>query len=113
MSIPIRPSGSSHGPLPTQSPATPSPLRLDRTQALFLCVDVQERLASAMHEQLLDRLRKNAVVLLRGAAVLGVPVLVSEQYKKGLGETLPDLVAALPAGTPRLDKLALDRKSVV
>jgi nicotinamidase-related amidase len=106
MSIPMSSSASSRGPLPTQSPATPSPLRLDRAQALFLLVDVQERLATAMHEPLLDRLRKNAIALLRGAAVLGVPVLVSEQYKKGLGETLPELVAALPAGTPRLDKLA-------
>ena len=90
---------------PVQSASAPSPLRLLREQALVLCVDVQERLSAVLPEELLSRLRKNAAILLRGAAALGVPVLVSEQYKKGLGDTLPDLVAALPAGTRRLEKL--------
>ena len=91
--------------LPVQSNASASPLRLVREQALILCVDVQERLSAALLPELGLRLRKNAAILLRGAAALGVPVLVSEQYKKGLGDTLPDLVAALPTGTPRLEKL--------
>ena len=91
--------------LPVQSNASASPLRLVREQALILCVDVQERLSAALPPELGLRLRKNAAILLRGAAALGVPVLVSEQYKKGLGDTLPDLVAALPTGTPRLEKL--------
>jgi nicotinamidase-related amidase len=90
---------------PVQSPATASPLRLLREQAIVLCVDVQERLSSAIPEELLSRLRKNAAILLRGAAALQVPVLVSEQYKKGLGDTLPDLVEALPAGSRRFEKL--------
>ena len=89
--------------LPVQSSSSASPLRLVREQALILCVDVQERLSAALPPELVLRLRKNAAILLRGAAALGVPVLVSEQYKKGLGDTLPDLVAALPTGTPRLD----------
>ena len=80
-------------------------LRLLREQALFLCVDVQERLSAALPPELLARMRKNSATLLRGAAALGVPVLVSEQYKKGLGDTLPDLVEALPPGTPRFEKL--------
>jgi nicotinamidase-related amidase len=76
-----------------------------REQALVVCVDVQERLSNAIPHELLARMRKNAAILLRGAAALHVPVLVSEQYKKGLGETLPDLVEALPVGTPRVEKL--------
>jgi nicotinamidase-related amidase len=100
------PSQSSAGPsAPSQSSSAASPLRLVREQALVLCVDVQERLSAALPEELLRRMRKNAAILLRGAAALGVPVLVSEQYKKGLGDTLPDLVAALPDGTQRLEKL--------
>ena len=93
--------------VPVQSVATSAaaPLRLMREQALVLCVDVQERLSAALPAELLARLRKNAAILLRGAAALGVPVLVSEQYKKGLGDTLPDLVEALPAGAVRLEKL--------
>ena len=99
------PQSSAGASAPIQSPSAASPLRLLREQALVLCVDVQERLSAALPEELLGRLRKNAAILLRGAAALGVPVLVSEQYKKGLGDTLPDLVEALPAGTQRFEKL--------
>lgn len=81
-------------------------MRLSREQTLFLCVDIQERLAPAMHEELMARLRKNSLALIHGARQLGIPLLVSEQYKKGLGSTLPDLVAALPEGTVRHDKLS-------
>ena len=91
--------------VPSTSPSERSPLSLSREQALILCIDVQERLAQAMPEELLERLVYNASNLLRGAQVLGVPVLVSEQYRKGLGLTLPTLSEALPAGTPRFEKL--------
>lgn len=91
---------------PRQTPSTPPPLRLFPEHTLFVLVDVQERLAAAMPPELLARMQKSTVALLRGAAALKVPVLVSEQYKKGLGDTLPDLVAALPTGTPRLEKLS-------
>ena len=91
--------------VPSTSPSERSPLSLSREQALILCIDVQERLAQAMPEELLERLVYNASNLLRGAQALGVPVLVSEQYRKGLGVTLPTLSDALPAGTPRFEKL--------
>ena len=91
---------------PVQTPAAPSPLRLLPERTIVLCVDVQERLSAAIPAELLQRLRKNAAILLRGAAALGVPVLVSEQYKKGLGDTLPDLLEALPPGSRRFEKLA-------
>jgi hypothetical protein len=97
---------NAHSSAPVKSPSTPSPLRLVPEQTLFLCVDIQERLAGAMSTELLARLHKNALALLRGAAALAVPILVSEQYKKGLGELLPELAAALPSGTARFDKLA-------
>lgn len=90
---------------PLQSPAAPSPLRLTREDALILCVDVQERLAAAMDQGLLGRVVRNGRNLLKGAGILGVPVLVSEQYKKGLLDTVPELVAELPEGTRRFEKL--------
>lgn len=91
--------------VPSSSPSVPSPLALSAQQALILCIDVQERLAQAMHEELLERMVYNAGNLLRGAQALGVPVLVSEQYRKGLGLTLPSLSEALPAATPRVEKI--------
>ncbi len=79
---------------------------LHRSQALVLAIDLQERLAAAMDPATLPSLRRNAVMLLEGAKALGVPVLASEQYPRGLGPTLPDVAAALPVETRPLEKLA-------
>jgi nicotinamidase-related amidase len=44
-------------------------------------------------------------ILVEGFGVLGAPVVVSQQYPKGLGETVPDILGALPPGTPVVDKV--------
>ncbi|MGZ4778387.1 MAG: hydrolase [Thermoanaerobaculia bacterium] len=59
--------------------------RLDRNQALLVVIDVQEKMIPVMSdwpaaEHNLDR-------LIRGCDVLEMPVLVTEQYVKGLGQT--------------------------
>ena len=69
----------------------PRTLSLDRADALLLIVDVQERLAAAMNPAALAALEKNAAVLIRAARRLGVPVVATEQYPKGLGHTVPAL----------------------
>lgn len=74
-----------------------------RAQAGLLVVDLQERLMSAMYEQ--ERVRENAVRLIKGAAVLQVPVFATEQYRKGLGPTVPEVATAIPGFAP-LEKLA-------
>lgn len=79
----------------------PSP-KLDRTRAAVLIVDVQERLTPAMPAEPLARLVKYAKALIGAAAELGLPVLATEQYPRGLGATLPELKAVLPA--PPLEK---------
>lgn len=70
-----------------------NPPRLLRARTLLLLVDFQERLLPAMHEA--DRVLANAVRLARGAALLGLPVRVTEQYPKGLGRTVPALAETL------------------
>jgi nicotinamidase-related amidase len=69
---------------------------IERQHSMLLLVDVQERLLPAMAdpESLLPRLE----LLLRAATRLGVPVLASEQYRKGLGSIVPALLALLPDG---------------
>jgi nicotinamidase-related amidase len=71
--------------------------RLDPSTTLLLVVDVQEKLAAAMPEDALASLVKNTGILLEAAKMLGVHVIVSEQYPKGLGPTIPDLAPALGA----------------
>ncbi len=61
--------------------------RLASDRTVLLVVDVQERLAAAMPAPAMERLTANVLVLLESARLLGVPVVASEQYPKGLGPT--------------------------
>ena len=53
-----------------------------------------------------DAIVAGASTLVRGANELGVPVIVTEQYPKGLGHTVPELGDHLPAGTEPIAKTA-------
>lgn len=83
--------------------------RLLPSSTVLLVVDVQEKLAPAMPAATLATLMANADLLLQAAATLGVWVIVSEQYPKGLGPTLAPIAARLAAvsATP-LAKLTFD-----
>lgn len=71
----------------------------------LVIIDMQERLASVMPDDALQSIVKNCGILLQAAALLEVPALYTEQYPKGLGKTLPDLMQWL--GTkPRVEKTA-------
>jgi hypothetical protein len=48
---------------------------------------------------------KNAQLLVRLAGLLAMPVVVSTQYAKGLGPTVPEILSLLPAGTNPVDKM--------
>jgi|ERR1051325_1360018 nicotinamidase-related amidase len=76
--------------------------RLSRAKVGLVVVDIQERLLPAIFEK--ERLIQNAVLLIRGAAVLGLPVFATEQYRKGLGATTPEVAQAL-AGLVPLEKV--------
>jgi nicotinamidase-related amidase len=68
-------------------------VRLDRNDAVLVVIDVQERLMPVIHERF--DVERNVERLVRGAHVLGVPVIVTEQYVKGLGPTVEPLRIAL------------------
>lgn len=65
---------------------------------VLIIIDVQGNLAQAMHEK--DALFDNLKKLIQGAHILGVPILVTEQYPKGLGPTIPELAELLPDSQP-------------
>jgi len=77
--------------------------RLRRAQAALAVVDIQERLLPAIFEK--ERVIQNTVRLIRGAGVLRVPIVVTEQYRKGLGPTVPEVAAVIPAFAP-MEKMA-------
>jgi nicotinamidase-related amidase len=68
-------------------------LRLDRTQAVLVVIDVQEKLLPVIHGG--DEVARNIERLIRGCHLLDVPAVVTEQYVKGLGPTIEPLRSAL------------------
>lgn len=76
---------------------------LDKEGCVLLVVDIQERLAAVMKYR--EQVVKNNLRLIELARILNVPVLVSEQYPKGLGHTVDEIKEALPSCNP-VEKLA-------
>lgn len=70
----------------------------------LLIVDIQENLGRAMPQKVLNRVVSNTELLTKSAALLEVPVLLTEQYPRGLGATVPAVAAALPEGVRSFDK---------
>ena len=71
---------------------------LDRSRAALVVVDVQEAFRPAV--QRFEHTAAGVEALARGARVLGLPVVVSEQYPKGLGRTVAELAEALEGIEP-------------
>jgi nicotinamidase-related amidase len=69
--------------------------KLDRSKACVLVVDVQEKLIPVMWN--FAPVEKYCKAMILAARELGLPVLATEQYPKGLGATLPSLREALGA----------------
>ncbi len=79
---------------------TPSVLHPQR--AAVVVVDLQARLLPIIHGH--ERVVRNSLLLLRLAEILSLPVVLTSQYKKGLGEIVPEVLAAAPGAQP-LDKV--------
>jgi nicotinamidase-related amidase len=62
---------------------------LERERAALVVIDVQEAFRPAVGE--FEAVAHNAGVLVQAARELGLPVVVTEQYPQGLGETVPEV----------------------
>ncbi|HVP61271.1 MAG TPA: isochorismatase family protein [Myxococcaceae bacterium] len=88
------------------------PQQLARDDTALLVVDVQERLAAAMEPEAVTRMLGRLGALIEGARALGLPIVVTEQYPKGLGHTVAAIRERL-GDLPVIEKLkfsALDDK---
>lgn len=72
-------------------------------QSTLLIIDIQQRLAAAMPDKVLQTVVKNTGLLLDAANRLNIPVIRTEQYPKGLGDTLEDIRQHIEEDT-RLEK---------
>lgn len=71
----------------------PRPYRINRSDTQAMLIDVQERLTPHIleHQAIVDKIG----ILIQGLQALQIPIMLNEQYKKGLGDTLPEIMALL------------------
>ncbi|HPV98367.1 MAG TPA: hydrolase [Spirochaetota bacterium] len=76
---------------------------LEKESACLMVIDVQERLFNAMEYDIRRNVVRNIGILLETANAFSIPVVLTEQYSKGLGRTIPDIREHL-AGIEAFDK---------
>lgn len=74
---------------------------LDAEQCALVVIDIQQKLLPPIFQK--EQLVRNAQLLIRAAGILKIPALLSTQYSKGLGETIPE-IASLLSGAAPVDK---------
>ena len=62
-------------------------MRIEKEQTVAIGIDYQEKLVPVMHKK--EKLIENSRILLSGLSTLEVPICLTQQYTKGLGETVP------------------------
>jgi nicotinamidase-related amidase len=78
---------------------------LDKEDAVLLIVDIQEKLAVVMKER--DKVVRNCLHLIELAKMISLPVVVTEQYPRGLGRTVAEIQSAVPDYKP-IEKTAFN-----
>lgn len=64
-------------------------MRIRAEECVFVQVDIQERLFPFISNK--EELEKNLNILIKGLILHEIPIIVNEQYKKGIGETIPSI----------------------
>ncbi len=81
------------------------PKILDKNKAALIVVDVQEAFRSVIPD--FEKVARRAAIAVKGFQVLGLPVLVTEQYPRGLGHTADEIRQVLPEDAEIFEKTAL------
>ncbi|MGH2924296.1 MAG: isochorismatase family protein [Solirubrobacterales bacterium] len=80
-----------------------SAAKLDRERAALIVVDVQDAFRKAVPD--FERVALAASTLVQGAEELELPIVVTEQYPQGLGDTVPEVREILPEDLEPLEKV--------
>jgi nicotinamidase-related amidase len=75
-----------------------------RDKVAFALVDIQEKFVPVIHN--IETVIDNASKLVRGASILRIPLIVTEQYPKGLGRTVDEI--GLDEGQEIIEKTSFD-----
>jgi len=74
---------------------------LEADQCALIVIDIQEKLLPPIFQK--EQLVRNSQLLIRLAGILKIPTLMTTQYAKGLGATVPEIASLLPETDP-IDK---------
>jgi nicotinamidase-related amidase len=74
---------------------------LEPEQCALVVVDIQQKLLPPIFQK--EQLVRNSQLLIRAAGALKIPAMVTTQYSKGLGPTVPEIASLLPE-TEAIDK---------
>lgn len=69
-------------------------MRITKENTTALFIDIQQQLFPVMNEK--ETLLKNTKMLVEGFNIIGIPIAFTQQYTKGLGETLKELSSLVP-----------------
>jgi len=76
---------------------------LNQKDSVLVVIDIQERLVSSLDK---DTVVKRTATLAQAAKIMGIPTILTEQYPKGLGSTVPLLKKSVDINTPIIEKSA-------
>ncbi len=65
--------------------------KMEREQAVLMVIDVQDVLMKRMHQEIRENVIWNIRTLIAFAKKMAIPILITEQYPKGLGKTVPEI----------------------
>lgn len=88
--------------IPITYPRT-APFLLSKDRCALVVVDIQEKLLPAIFEK--ERVLRYARLLIECAKLLHLPILLTQQYPQGLGETVKEVRAAIPDNVHPIDKV--------
>jgi nicotinamidase-related amidase len=78
-------------------------MRILKEETAGVIIDIQERLLPHIHEG--DILLRNCLKLIEGLKVLSIPLIITQQYTRGLGQTVPAIIEVLP-GSSHIEKIS-------
>lgn len=78
---------------------------LSEENSLVIVIDIQERLVASLEK---DDVVKNAAKIVKASNLLNIPVLLTEQYPKGLGETVGKINEVLGKNYTKMEKTAFN-----
>ena len=66
---------------------------LNADESLYIVIDLQEKLVKILEED--SKVIKNSQTIAKTSSILNIPIIITEQYKKGLGETIPEITSSV------------------